>query len=83
MAWACESCVGGSGCHRLRLGAGRSTAHAWRPGWVRLELGVPVCWVDLWVREAFREGTVSNAWPHVQLPGDCATSSEAEVQGAG
>lgn len=74
--------VGGSGCHRLRLGRAGALP---TPGDPVGEIGAgSPCELGRLVGErGFRAGAVSNPRPHVQLPGDCATSSEAEVQGLG
>lgn len=59
----------------------------WSPGSVRRELGARPPLTGLWVDEAFRACgspyAVSSPQPSLQLPGDCATSSQAKVQGAG
>ena len=60
---------------------------SWSPGSVRWELGARLPQMGLWVCEAFRACgspcTVSSPQQSLQLPGDCVTSSQAKVQGAG
>lgn len=73
-------------CQRLSLGGGRRTVGGL--SWVgEIGAGSPSVLGRL-VGERGLRGVwfplaVSNPWPHLQLPGDCATSSQAEVQGAG